>query len=47
MCAKKTGSIGGLAVAGIDFGKDTFQLVGFALSCPDRRYFASLATERG
>lgn len=29
MCAKKTGSIGDLAVVGIDIGKDTFHLVGF------------------
>jgi transposase len=29
MCAKKKGSIGDLAVVGIDIGKDTFHLVGF------------------
>jgi transposase len=29
MCAKKTGSLEGLTVVGIDIGKDTFHLVGF------------------
>ena len=29
MCARKSGSIEDVAVAGIDIGKDTFHLVGF------------------
>ena len=29
MCAKKTGSLEGLAVVGVDIGKETFHLVGF------------------
>lgn len=29
MCTKKTGSLEGLVVVGIDIGKDTFHLVGF------------------